>query len=163
MPLKKKTFSLNVMIFFVDFLVLFLPTFVVFNFSLLAWYIFLCPNSISMSSLHIFTVCERFQFFFILGKGFDVVNSDSDVDFFLWFMKIVPACAFPKYVIQLNLSPPTLISNIQFYMVFSITFLWLRQISCTGWNNKIFVLKKTTLQLFFKTFIEKINSGNLIM
>ena len=33
----------------------------------------------------------------------------------------------------------------------------------TGWNDKIVVLKKTTLQLNFKTFIEKINSGNLIM
>ena len=34
---------------------------------------------------------------------------------------------------------------------------------CTGWNDKIVVLKKTTLQVYFKTFIEKINSGNLIM
>ena len=33
----------------------------------------------------------------------------------------------------------------------------------TGWNDKIVVLKKTTLQLYFKTFIEKINSGNFIM
>ena len=33
----------------------------------------------------------------------------------------------------------------------------------TGWNDKILVLKKTTLQLYFKTFIEKINSGNFIM
>ena len=33
----------------------------------------------------------------------------------------------------------------------------------TGWNDKIVVLKKTTLQLYFKTFIEKINLGNLIM
>ena len=33
----------------------------------------------------------------------------------------------------------------------------------TVWNAKIVVLKKTTLQLYFKTFIEKINSGNLIM
>ena len=33
----------------------------------------------------------------------------------------------------------------------------------TGWNDKIVVLKKTTLLLYFKTFIEKINSGNLIM
>ena len=33
----------------------------------------------------------------------------------------------------------------------------------TGWNDKIVVLKETTLQLYFKTFIEKINSGNLIM
>ena len=33
----------------------------------------------------------------------------------------------------------------------------------TGWNDKNVVLKKTTLQLYFKTFIEKINSGNLIM
>ena len=32
-----------------------------------------------------------------------------------------------------------------------------------GWNDKIVILKKTTLQLYFKTFIEKINSGNLIM
>ena len=35
--------------------------------------------------------------------------------------------------------------------------------SSTGWNDKNVVLKKTTLQLYFKTFIEKINSGNLIM
>ena len=33
----------------------------------------------------------------------------------------------------------------------------------TGWNAKIVVLKKTTLKLYFKTFIEKINSANLIM
>ena len=33
----------------------------------------------------------------------------------------------------------------------------------TGWNDKIVVQKKTILQLYFKTFIEKINSGNLIM
>ena len=32
-----------------------------------------------------------------------------------------------------------------------------------GWNDKIAMLKKTTLLLYFKTFIEKINSGNLIM
>ena len=30
-------------------------------------------------------------------------------------------------------------------------------------DDKIVDLKKTTLQLYFKTFIEKINSGNLIM
>ena len=33
----------------------------------------------------------------------------------------------------------------------------------TGWNDKTVVQKKTTLQLYFKTFIDKINSGNLIM
>ena len=33
----------------------------------------------------------------------------------------------------------------------------------TGWNDKIVLLKKTTLQIYFKTFIEKINSANLIM
>ena len=32
-----------------------------------------------------------------------------------------------------------------------------------GETIKIVILKKTTLQLYFKTFIEKINSGNLIM
>ena len=31
----------------------------------------------------------------------------------------------------------------------------------TGWNDKIVVLKKTTLQIYFKTFIEKINSADL--
>ena len=36
--------------------------------------------------------------------------------------------------------------------------------SCTTvWNDKIVALKKTVLQLYLKTFIEKINSGNLIM
>ena len=34
---------------------------------------------------------------------------------------------------------------------------------CKGWNDKIVVLKKATLQFYFKTFIEKIKSGNLIM
>ena len=33
----------------------------------------------------------------------------------------------------------------------------------TGWNDEIVFLKKITLQLYFKTFIEKNNSGNLIM
>ena len=33
----------------------------------------------------------------------------------------------------------------------------------TGWKDKIVTLKKTTLLLYFKTFIEKINSGSLIM
>ena len=33
----------------------------------------------------------------------------------------------------------------------------------TGWNDTIVVLKKTTLQLYFKTFIEKIYSDNLSM
>ena len=43
------------------------------------------------------------------------------------------------------------------------TFTYLKQKESTGWNDKIVVLKKTTLHLYFKTFIEKINSGNLIM
>ena len=33
----------------------------------------------------------------------------------------------------------------------------------TAWNGKIVVQKKTTLHLYLKTFIEKINSGYLIM
>ena len=37
------------------------------------------------------------------------------------------------------------------------------ELTSTGWNDKIVVLKKTTLQLYFKTFIEKINSANLII
>ena len=37
------------------------------------------------------------------------------------------------------------------------------QIRYIGGNDKIVVLKKTTQHLYFKTFIEKINSGNLIM
>ena len=34
---------------------------------------------------------------------------------------------------------------------------------CTELNDKIAVLQKTTLQFYFKTFIQKFNSGNLIM
>ena len=37
------------------------------------------------------------------------------------------------------------------------------EVVTTGWNDKIVVLKKTTLQVYFKTVIEKILSGNLIM
>ena len=33
----------------------------------------------------------------------------------------------------------------------------------TGWNDRIVVLKKTALQIYSKTSIEKINSANLIM
>ena len=47
-------------------------------------------------------------------------------------------------------------SNNSFTNIFDIS-------TCTGWNDKIVVLKKTTQQLYFKTFIEKINSANLIM
>ena len=36
-------------------------------------------------------------------------------------------------------------------------------ISITAGNDKIVFLKKIILQLYFKTFIEKINSGNFIM
>ena len=39
----------------------------------------------------------------------------------------------------------------------------LNSCTTTGWSDKIVVLKKTTQQLYFKTFIEKINSDNLIM
>ena len=45
--------------------------------------------------------------------------------------------------------------------IFEINKFWI-QLN-TGWNDKIVIQKKTTLQLYFKTFIEKINSGNLIM
>ena len=52
-------------------------------------------------------------------------------------------------------------------MIIPKTFLkYFRQfisMETTRWNDKIVVLKKTTLQLYFKTFIEKINSANLIM
>ena len=45
------------------------------------------------------------------------------------------------------------------FFFFYIIFICSQSI---GWNNKIVVLKKTR-QLYFKTFIEKIISGNLIM
>ena len=32
-----------------------------------------------------------------------------------------------------------------------------------GWNDEIVFLNKTTLRLYFKAFIEKINSGNFSM
>ena len=45
----------------------------------------------------------------------------------------------------------------------SIQLTWfVVELTSTGWNDKIVVLKKTTLQLYFKTFIQKINSANLI-
>ena len=56
------------------------------------------------------------------------------------------------------------------FLFFNVHFVWQsptqnwqNETISTGWNNKIVILKKTTLQLYFKTFIEKINSGNLIM
>ena len=46
----------------------------------------------------------------------------------------------------------------------SIQLTWfVVELKSTGWNDKIVVLKKTTLQLYFKTLNEKINSANLIM
>ena len=52
------------------------------------------------------------------------------------------------------------------YLAHSLILGWILMKKCldyTGWNDKIVVLKKTTLQIYFKTFIEKINSANLIM
>ena len=51
------------------------------------------------------------------------------------------------------------------FMLFSHYFTEKEEVgnTYTGWNDKIVVLMKTTLQLYFKTFIEKINSSNLIM
>ena len=66
-------------------------------------------------------------------------------------MDIVSFLLFSK-----NVKPFSFIRSID-CTLFSIYFL------NTGSNDKIVVLKKTTLQLYFKTFIEKINSGNLIM
>ena len=51
-------------------------------------------------------------------------------------------------------------NSIKYYSFICVQIKWLYN---TGWNDKIVILKKTTLQLYFKTFIEKINSGNLIM
>ena len=48
-----------------------------------------------------------------------------------------------------------------FYLLLMIKLF--RLIISTGWNDKIVVLKKTTQQFYFKTFIEKISSANLIM
>ena len=41
------------------------------------------------------------------------------------------------------------------YWVLKFCPLVLDATVCTGWNDKIVVLKKTTLQFYFKTFIEK--------
>ena len=45
----------------------------------------------------------------------------------------------------------------------TITHIYIHAATRTGWNDKIVVQKKTTLQLYFKTFIKKINSANLII
>ena len=49
------------------------------------------------------------------------------------------------------------------FFLFIFYFFRYKLILITVWNDKIAVLKKATLQLYFKIFIEKINSGNLIM
>ena len=50
-------------------------------------------------------------------------------------------------------------NNIQLYGIkysYIIQMLFfLVDLTYTGWNDKIVVLKKTTLQFYFKTFIEK--------
>ena len=53
-----------------------------------------------------------------------------------------------------------LLNSISPYNQFHI---WYHHIKFTGLNDKIVVLKKTIRLLYFKSFIEKINSGNLIM
>ena len=60
-----------------------------------------------------------------------------------------------------------MIEGIELPIQAKFKMLWkkesLQVLGNTGRNDKIVVLKKTTLQLYFKTFIEKINSGILIM
>ena len=55
--------------------------------------------------------------------------------------------------------------RLKYFACIRVSFIWacmLDMIFITGWNDKIVALKKTTLQLNFKSFIEKIYSGNLI-
>ena len=44
-----------------------------------------------------------------------------------------------------------------------LNFEWPLYVYIQGGDDKIFILKKTTLQIYFKTFSEKIYSDNLIM
>ena len=60
---------------------------------------------------------------------------------------------------SLYYKPSAIISNNRSDTVSALAYV----LFTTVWNDKIVVLKKTTLQLYFKTFIEKINSGNFIM
>ena len=58
--------------------------------------------------------------------------------------------------------PGTELTNILTIMLIG-RYIYIRIYIYTRWKDKIVVLKKTTLQLYFKTFIENINSDNLIM
>ena len=69
---------------------------VVCHFSLLTWRIFLRTKNIPISRPYIHTVC--FQFFFVMGKMFDVVHVHQVVDIFRRFTEFVTGCAFPKGV-----------------------------------------------------------------
>ena len=67
--------------------------------------------------------------------------------------------AFPK-----GISPKVTGVQTHLLLLHSVTLIYIYTLKkTTGWNDKIVILKKITLQLYFKTFIEKINSGNLIM
>ena len=72
------------------------------------------------------------------------------------YKKRAPGCQLIPGLIEQDVVVPVRIPSI-------IKWIYSKIISTTGWIYKIVVLKKTTLQLYFKTFIEKINSANLIM
>ena len=85
--------------FFLHLVILFLPSFVVFRFSLLEWLIFHAKFH-SLSSLYIVTECVRVSICFHFGKHFDVVHVHGMVDLFLPLMRVVPTSAFINYVIK---------------------------------------------------------------
>ena len=109
-----------------------------------------------------------------------IVSNMTQIFFFLpttWFCKSIKAllslsCTNVAMYISVeqsalpHLSPrlsPRLFPPLSLSVCLSVPPLSLYIYIYTRWNDKIVFLKKTKLQLYFKTFIKIINSGNLII
>ena len=83
---------------FLYLVVLFLPSFLVFRFSLLSWHIFLYQ----IPSLYLDCISSLpvlgFPIFFIFGEQLNVVNFYEVVNFFFWFVKFLSAGALHSLI-----------------------------------------------------------------
>ena len=98
-------------------------------------------------------------------KNIDLMSLDQMMHFYSTCSRWPKLRWWHKWISRAKLS----ISLTHYFFFLGMTWIfWLTAIlnlvtNFTGWNDKIIVLKKTTLQLYFKTFIEKITSAILIM
>ena len=102
---------------FLDFVVLFFPSFVVFRFYIISIAHFSMRYPIHTPSLYTPTANIRVSvLFFISGEQFDAVLLLWVVVFFFWFMKFVSVCAVPKYMIELSPSLLELLLEIAYLL-----------------------------------------------